>query len=113
MKTKTKLDPTKICTVCGRSLPLIAKYWRLSSASTNGYYSQCKDCCKKLHQEHYRKFTKIDIIERGEVGVKCILWSPKCSVCPCISEYDLSACWRLTNTKLISDKYPIPLAQKA
>lgn len=109
MKSNKKEVPTKTCTNCGRRLPLNAKYWRRASASSDGFYSQCKDCTKKSLRDHYRKFTKVDVLERGEVGVHCILWSPKCSVCPCVSEYDLSACWRLARIKPDSDGYPDPL----
>jgi hypothetical protein len=108
MKIDSILVPTKICTACGQRLPLDAKHWRRASNSFDGFYSQCKDCTKKSLQDHYRKYTKIDLIERGEAGVKCILWSQKCRVCPC-TEHDLSACWRIAKINPDSDGYPVDL----
>ena len=99
----------KICTVCRRRLPLTNEYRSRSGLSSDGFYPHCKDCVKKSAKDQYRKFTKVDVIERGEFGVKCVLWSPKCSVCPCVSEDDLSACWRIANIKPESSRYPIPL----
>jgi hypothetical protein len=106
-----KTISAKICTACGKRLPLDAKHWRRASNSPDGFYSQCKDCTKKTLKEHYRKYTKIDVIERGVIGVKCLLWSPRCGVCPCTSEDDLSACWRLAKVNPDGDRYPVPLAQ--
>jgi len=112
MRKVKKLSHYKTCTNCGRRLPLDSEHWRRASASRDGFYSQCKDCTKKALKDRYRKYTKIDVLERGYVGVHCILWSPKCSVCPCVSEYDLSACWRLSRIKPDRDGYPIPLHDK-
>ena len=109
MNTHTKSIKTKICTICNRRLPLTAKYWRRSSFTSDGYYPQCKECVSKSQRDHYRKFTRIDMVERGEFGVKCVLWSPKCGVCPVISEHDMSPCWRITGINLGSLEFPIPM----
>ena len=109
MKVKNKAIKTKICTVCGRRLPLTTEYWRRSSYTSDGFYPQCKECISKSARDHYRKFTRTDVIERGKFGVKCVLWAPKCGVCPVKTEDDISPCWRIFGTKLSSHAYPIPI----
>jgi hypothetical protein len=109
MVTKNKEIKSKICTVCGRRFPLTAKYWRRSSFTSDGFYPQCKACVSKSARDHYRKFTRIDVVERGQFGVKCVLWAPKCEVCPVTTEHDMSPCWRISGITLSSLEYPIPM----
>jgi len=108
MKKDLMLVTTKVCTNCGKRLPLNTEHWRRNKLSLDGFYSQCKPCTKKSLKDHYRKYTKVDIVERGEVGVKCILWAQKCGVCPCI-EHDLSACWRIARISPNDVRYPVEL----
>jgi hypothetical protein len=109
MKDPKTLAQTKFCTGCNKRLPLDAEHWRRNASSPDGFYTQCKSCTKQVLKDHYRRYTKVDVAERGEVGVKCILWSSKCGVCPCISESDLSACWRLAKMRSDGEGYPIEL----
>jgi hypothetical protein len=109
MKTVTQ-SPMKTCPKCGELKPLDPQYWRRDKSSPTGFNRYCKACTQKSIKAHYRRFTYIDKAKRGKVGVKCLLWSPKCGVCPCVAENDLSACWRLSKIKPSDVGYPKELA---
>lgn len=106
--TKLAKVKTKICTACKEEKPLDAEHWRRNKRSSDGFYTLCKPCSKKEVKDHYRKWNKRDIDRRGEVGVRCVLWSPRCGICPCI-QGDLSACWRLAKIKPDGESYPVEL----
>ena len=102
-------SPVKTCPTCEKIKPLDPKYWRRDSRSHDGFTRHCKLCTQKAIKDHYRSYTTNDVMDRGKIGVKCILWSPRCGVCPCPSESDLSRCWRLIKIKSDSEGYPIEL----
>ena len=102
--------PQRMCPTCREYKPLDEAHWRRDKGSPTGFTRLCKPCTQKMIKAHYRRFTYIDKAKRGKVGVKCILWSPKCGVCPCVAENVLTACWRLVKIKPGSDGYPLAMA---
>jgi hypothetical protein len=101
------------CLRCGRSKPLDAEHWRRNRNLHSGFDRYCKLCCQKAIKDHYRKFNRHDKAARGKVGVKCLLWSPRCGVCPCTSVNDVSACWRIAEIDPTSESYPEGLNHEA
>jgi hypothetical protein len=102
---------SKVCTTCGLRKHLDEDNWRRDSSTRDGWQARCKDCAKETTANHYRKWYARDVLERGETGVKCILWSEHCGECPCPSVDDLSNCWRLADTSPEYEDYPEPLPQ--
>jgi hypothetical protein len=105
MKKDTEVK-TRRCYTCKEFKPLDEEHWRHNKNFSSGFDRYCKLCAQKAIKAHYRRFTKFDKVIRGKVGVKCILWAPRCGVCPCRNESDLSACWRIAKLIPTSDKYP-------
>jgi hypothetical protein len=98
---------TKRCIACGETKPLTREYWRRQRTSPDDFMAQCKECASAAIKEHYRGWKMRDVLVRGEFGVKCVLWSPKCGWCPVESEDDMSACWRLDELEEDDDRYPV------
>lgn len=46
------MDNTKICSKCGRELPLSEFY--KNARTSDGYYYACKDCCRRYSKEFNR-----------------------------------------------------------
>jgi hypothetical protein len=114
MKTKRIVTTNmKTCPSCGETKPLDPLNWRRDNHSSDGYGKYCKPCTQQAIKAHYRSYTKEDIARRGEVGVWCLLWSPVCKVCPCVSKSDLSECWRLAKIDPTSESYPEELNHEA
>ena len=94
---------TKICTACGKTKPLDAENWRRDRTKPDGFYVQCKPCSKLSVLAHRRRWRPGDVKERGEVGVRCLLWAPACGECE-----DIQTCWRLEED---GEDDPEPLEQ--
>jgi len=95
---------TKICTNCGRELPATSEYFRKAKTTRDGFQSKCKDCIQEWNKAHYISFSELDLERRGNVGVKCPLYAPKCGKC-----IEVADCWRLEGFKPDSDGMPIKL----
>lgn len=87
------------------------KHWRRYHSSPDGFMLHCKECTVKSIKNHYRKWYMRDVLERGQVGVKCLLWSEYCGVCPCPSETELEQCWRLEDSGPEYEDYPVTLGE--
>ena len=107
------IAPQRMCAKCREYKPLNAENWRRNKNCGEGFDVYCKSCAQKAIKFHYRKFSSKDKAIRGKVGVKCLLWSPRCGVCPCISENNVSACWRIENLHPKSIEYPRGLKAEA
>jgi len=104
--------PSRKCRKCGKRKPLTAEYFRRDRNAPKNYQVRCKICSSEAIKSHYRSWTKADIDERGETGVRCILYSSEiCQVCPCPSITELEKCVRLTETSPEYDDYPDLLPQ--
>jgi hypothetical protein len=108
-----KIVEWKTCTLCGKSKPLDPEHWRRNKKYGDGFDKYCKPCAQQEIKAHYHPFSKDDIAKRGVVGIWCLLWSPKCGVCPCASKSDLSECWRLARIHPASEYYPEELNHEA
>lgn len=103
---------TKICTMCGEDKPLNAKNWRKDKNTLDGWQPRCKPCASKNAKSHYRSWKTSDLLDRGRVGVHCLLWSDYCGMCPCKSIMDVSLCWRLEDSGGPEyEDYPVSLPQ--
>ncbi len=101
---------TKLCPECWVRKPLTLAYWRRDNHNRDGFTTRCKACTQRMIRNHYRWWTRAHLLERGVVGVKCLLWSLRCGVCPCPSEDDLTQCWRIRKLSPKDDGYPVKLS---
>lgn len=102
----------RTCTKCGKTKSLDAEHFRRDKYSPEGFNRQCKPCSAALVKTHFRRWQVKDRKERGETGVRCILYSKElCQVCPCPSVEELELCRRLEGTSPEYDDFPDPLPQ--
>lgn len=107
--TARDVKAEKKCITCKETKPLTPTYWRRLRHSPDGFATQCKVCASESIKKHYRGWKMRDVLERGEFGVRCVLWAPFCGVCPVESEDDMSLCWRLADIAKDDEGYPIPI----
>lgn len=100
---------TKICTKCGRNLPIEEFYKHPSTV--DGYNTYCKECCKEQHHNPtYRakallcNYNRIDTRSgrgKGDLTAQWIIdniFSKPCAHCGKIG-WDVIGCNRLDNSK--------------
>ena len=105
---------TRVCNDCGAEKDLTSANFRKSKSKPKVVWEpMCKICKSRQVRDHYRGWDRLDIEQRGEFGVKCVLWAePVCGRCPCTAD-DLTKCWRLTEDESDPDNegYPDILLQ--
>ena len=105
---------SRTCNDCGIKKTLDSTNFRKSKTTPKVVWeTMCKVCKSRQVRDHYRKWDRFDIEQRGVFGVKCPLWSfSVCGVCPCTDD-DLTECWRLTEDESDPDNegYPDILPQ--
>jgi hypothetical protein len=92
----------KICLNCCRDLPLEA--FNRYSKSRDGRQPVCRECAKVRNRDHYIKYTESEEINKGFIGVRCILYARLCKVC-----YAVEECWRLESVATVDGAMPVCL----
>jgi len=105
---------TRICNDCGEEKTLNSDNFRKAkSKPIVKWEPMCKVCKSRQVRDHYRRWDRFDIEQRGAFGAKCVLYAKAvCGYCPCTPD-DLTECWRLTEDESDPDDkgYPDPLPQ--
>ena len=104
---------SRTCNDCGIKKTLDSTNFRKSKTKPKIVWEpMCKLCKSRQVRDHYRRWNSFDVKERGETGVRCILYSKElCQVCPCPSITELEDCRRLEGTSPEYDDFPDPLPQ--
>jgi len=105
---------SRTCNDCGITKTLDSTNFRKSKSKPKVVWEpMCKVCKSRQVRDHYRRWDRLDVEQRGAFGVKCPLWAESvCGVCPC-TDGDLTECLRLDEDESDPDHegYPDILPQ--